>query len=78
MIWLRATGYGEMYPVTMTDEKGEEFETEINLSELKTIELTVNPSSDGLYHFELPLAKNLIKFKLLTTTPNFESPFFAC
>ena len=67
MIWLRATGYGEMYPVTMTDENGDEFEHEINLSSLKTIELTVDPSDDGFYHFELPLAKNLIKFKLLTT-----------
>ena len=67
MIWLRATGYGEMYPVTMTDENGDEFEHEINLSSLKTIELTVDPSSDGFYHFELPLAKNLVKFKLLNS-----------
>ena len=67
MIWLRATGYGEMYPITMTDENGDEFEHEINLSSLKTIELTVDPSSDGFYHFELPLAKNIVKFKLLTT-----------
>ena len=67
MIWLRATGYGEMYPVTITDENDEEFEYEVNLSELKTIELTVDPSDDGLYHFELPLSKNLVKFKLLNT-----------
>jgi len=67
MIWLRATGYGEMYPVTMTDENGDEFEHEFNLSSLKTIELTVDPSDDGFYHFELPLAKNIVKFKLLTT-----------
>lgn len=67
MIWLRATGYGEMYPITMTDENNKDFETEINLSELKTIELTVDPSDDGLYHFELPLAKNLVKFKLLNS-----------
>jgi len=67
MIWLRATGYGEMYPVTMTDENGDEFEHEVNLSSLKTIELTVDPSDDGFYHFELPLAKNVVKFKLLTT-----------
>jgi len=67
MIWLRATGYGEMYPVTMTDENGDEFEHEVNLSSLKTIELTVDPSDDGFYNFELPLAKNVVKFKLLTT-----------
>ena len=38
MIWLRATGYGEMYPVKMTDPTTfEEFETEIDLTTLKTI-----------------------------------------
>ena len=66
MIWLRATGYGEMYPVLMTDKNGEEFETEINLSDLKTINLTVDPEADGLYTFELPLSKHIVRFKLLT------------
>lgn len=66
MIWLRATGYGEMYPVLMTDKNGDEFEANINLSELKTIELTVDPDSDGLYTFELPLSKSIVRFKLLT------------
>lgn len=66
MIWLRATGYGEMYPVVMTDKKGEEFETEINLSELKTIDLTVDPDAEGLFNFELPLSKHNVKFKILT------------
>ena len=66
MIWLRATGYGEMYPVLMTDEDGKEFETEVNLSELKTIELNVDPDADGLFTFELPVSKHVIRFKLLT------------
>lgn len=66
MIWLRATGYGEMYPVLMTDKNGQEFEAEINLSDLKTINLTVDPEADGLYTFELPLSKHIVRFKLLT------------
>jgi hypothetical protein len=66
MIWLRATGYGEMYPILMTDKDNVEFETDINLSELKSIELTVDPDSDGLYTFELPLSKSIVRFKLLT------------
>ena len=41
MLWLRATAYGEMYPVTLLDEFDEPFDTEINLNELKTIELAV-------------------------------------
>jgi len=66
MIWLRATGYGEMYPVTLYDNKNETFDTEVNLSELKTINLNVNPGTDGLFDFELPLSKNKLKLKLLT------------
>lgn len=66
MIWLRATGYGEMYPITIYDNDGEPFDTEINLSELKTIKLSVDPEEDGLYSFVLPVSKNTIKFRLLT------------
>jgi hypothetical protein len=36
MVFLRATAYGEMYPVKLTDPTtGEEFETEIDLNTLK-------------------------------------------
>ena len=66
MIWLRATGYGEMYPILVYDEKDEVFETEINLSTLKQIKLNVEPDSEGLFAYELPLSKALIKFKILT------------
>ena len=67
MIWLRATGYGEMYPVKMTDPvTGEEFETEIDLSSLGTKELTAQPDENGEFSFDLPRSKKKIKFKLLT------------
>lgn len=66
MLWLRATAYGEMYPVTLLDEKDEAFETEINLNELKTIELNVDPDEDGLFNFTMPLSKANVRFKLLT------------
>jgi hypothetical protein len=66
MIWLRATGYGEMYPITIYDNDGNPFDTEINLSELKTINLTVDPEEDGLYTFVLPVSKNRIRFRLLS------------
>lgn len=66
MIWLRATAYGEMYPVTLFDEDDIPFDTEINLNELKTVELSVEPDSEGLFSFQLPLSKNIIKFKILT------------
>lgn len=66
MIWLRATGYGEMYPITIYDNDGKAFDTEINLSELKTVKLNVDPEEDGLYSFALPVSKNRVKFKILT------------
>jgi len=69
MIWLRATGYGEMYPVKLTDPtSGVEFEYEIDLSTLKTKELPKNiqPDEKGEFEFVLPKSKKKIKFTLLT------------
>jgi hypothetical protein len=66
MLWLRATAYGEMYPVTLYDENDEPFETEINLNELATIELNVEPDGEGLFSFEMPISKANVRFKLLT------------
>lgn len=66
MIWLRATAYGEMYPVTLLDEFDKPFETEINLNELNNIELGAEPDSDGYFDFKLPVTKTDIKFRMLT------------
>jgi len=66
MLWLRATGYGEMYPVTIFDENQQPFETEINLNDLKYKPLGAEPDAEGLFDFQLPLSKAFIKFRLLT------------
>ena len=66
MLWLRATAYGEMYPITIYDENDEPFDSEVDLNELKTIELGAEPDEDGLFDFQFPLSKINIKFKLLT------------
>jgi len=67
LIWLRATGYGEMYPVTVIDpETGQEVETEIDLTTLKQKPLGANPDENGFFDFELPMSKKKIKFRLLT------------
>lgn len=66
MIWLRATSYGEMYPIVLDDEEGMPFETTVDLNELKTIDLNVEPDEDGLFTFVLPLSGKVIRFKLLT------------
>lgn len=67
MIWLRATGYGEIYPVKLTDPNTyEEFEHDIDLSALKSKSLNAEPDENGLFDFELPKSGKKIKFKLLT------------
>lgn len=66
MIWLRATAYGEMYPVTLLDENNEPFDTVFNLDTLKTKKLGAMPDSEGLFDFILPASQTQIKFKLLT------------
>lgn len=66
MLWIRATSYGEMYPVTLLDENDVPFETEVNLNDLKVKKLGAEPDSEGYFDFMLPLSKQNIKFKLLT------------
>jgi hypothetical protein len=66
MVWLRATGYGEMYPVTILDEDNKPFDTEVDLTKLKVKKLSIEPDSEGLFDFVLPLSKSVVKFKLLT------------
>jgi len=67
MIWLRATGYGEMYPVKLTDPiTAEDFETEIDLNNLKTKEIGAQPDENNEFSFEMPKSKAKIKFRMLT------------
>ncbi len=65
MIWLRATSYGEMYPVTVFDEDGEPFDTELDLSKLTTKKLGADPDEEGYFDFVLPLSKLPVKFRFL-------------
>lgn len=66
MLWLRATGFGNMYPIQVPDEKGVPFETDIDLNEINTINLTTEPDENGLFTFKLPLCGLTVKFKILT------------
>lgn len=67
LFFLRATGYGEMYNVELTDPKtGEKFEAEIDISQFQTKENTVEPDENGECSFLLPKMKKTVKFKYLT------------
>lgn len=76
MIWLRATSYGEMYPINMIDPKtgqvimdpvtNEPYSFEIDLSKLPIKKLGAEPDAHGEFTFELPVSKSIIKFRFLT------------
>jgi hypothetical protein len=66
MLWLRATSYGHMYPVTLMDELDVPFETKVDLNELKFKSLGAEPDSNGLFDFHFDIANVDIKFRLLT------------
>jgi uncharacterized protein YcgL (UPF0745 family) len=68
LFFLRATGYGEMYPVEITDPKtGEKFETEIDISQFQAKAINVEPDENGECDFVLPKSKKRIKFRYLTS-----------
>lgn len=69
MIWLRSTGYGPMYNISLADPDSieyVEFQTEIDLSQLKVKNLGAKPDENGHFDYVLPVSKTPIKFKLLT------------
>lgn len=67
MVWLRATGYGHMYPVRLVDPATvEEFDYEVDLNTLETTSLVVEPNENNEFSFDLPVSKKTIKFRLLT------------
>ena len=67
LIWLRATGYGEKYPIILTDpDTKEEIHTVFDLNTLKTIKLGAEPDNEGLFDYEFKRSGIKIKFKLLT------------
>lgn len=67
ILWLRATGYGLQYPITVTDNKtGIEFDTVVDLSQIKHKPFLLKGDENGYFDFITPNTKDLIKFKFLT------------
>lgn len=67
IIWLRASGYGNEYPVSVVDEAtGKEFDTVVDLSQLKYRKFTLKGDENGYFNFTLPVTGDEIKFKFLT------------
>lgn len=67
ILWLRATGYGNEFPVSVTDnETGREFNSVIDLSKINYKEFTLTSDENGWFKFILPVSKDEIKFSFLT------------
>lgn len=67
ILWLRATGYGNEFPVTVTDnETGKEFDTNIDLSKIEYKDFDLKGDENGWFKYTLPISKDEIKFSFLT------------
>lgn len=71
LLFLRATGYGNEYPITATDNAtGKEFDTTVDLSKLKYKEFNLVGDSNGWFPFTLPVSGKEIKFRFPTHRDN--------
>lgn len=67
ILWLRATGYGNLFPITVTDkETGKQFETTVDLTKIKFKDFNLVGDENGYFDFTCPVSKAVIKFKFLT------------
>ena len=67
ILWLRATGYGTQYPVTVTDNKtGVNFDTVVDLTQIKHKPFVLKGDGNGNFDYTLPVSKDEIKFRFLT------------
>lgn len=71
ILFLRASGYGNEYPITATDDvTGKEFNTTVDLSQLKYKEFKLKGDSNGWFSFTLPVSKKEVKFRFPTHRDN--------
>ncbi len=67
LIFLRNTAFGTSYKMSLIDPKNkEEFEVEIDLSNLKLKDFNLKQNSNNEFEFYLPISKKNITFKFLT------------
>ena len=66
ILWLRATGYGNEFPISATDrETGTEFSTVVDLSKIEFRDFNLESDENGWFTFVLPMTKDEVKFKFL-------------
>jgi len=68
IIWLRSTGYGSDYPVSINCRScGKDWENSFDLGGLKIRELEIVPNDEGLFELVLPQTKAKILFRFITS-----------
>lgn len=71
ILWLRATGYGNDFPITATDnETGKQFDAVVDLSKINFKPFTLKGDENGFFEFETPVGHDKIKFRFLTSGDN--------
>lgn len=67
LFFLRATGYGEIYPIKLVDpQTQQEFDYDVDLSKINEKPINVSPDENGEVAFILPKTGKNIKFRYLT------------
>lgn len=67
ILFLRASGYGNEYPITATDSVTNiSFDTTVDLSKLKFKEFKLKGDVNGWFDFTLPNSQRKVKFRFLT------------
>lgn len=67
ILFLRMNGYGNEYPITATDDAtGKEFDTVVDLSQIKMKEFNLKGDSNGWFPFTLPESGAEVKFRFPT------------
>lgn len=67
LFFLRVSSYGADFPATFTDpDTGQQFETVIDLNQIKVKDFNLVGDENGYFDFELPVSKDKIKFRFLT------------
>ena len=66
IVWLRATGYGYDFPISVKDPiTQQDFDSIVDLGKLKMKEFNLKPNKNGLFEFTLPISGKLIEFRFL-------------
>ena len=67
ILFLRASGFGNEYPIIATDkESGTQFNAVVNLNDIKYKDFKLVGDNEGYFDYELPFTKKKIKFRFLT------------